>query len=226
MDVRLALRELTDALLPERCVVCERFGAALHEACVPTLAAADGARCARCWAPSSASPCDDCLAVPPAFEALRAPYRFEGAARRALLEAKFRGVTTLLPPLARVAAEAVPGDWRPSLVTAVPLHRARQRTRGYNQAGIAAEVVAERLAVPYRAEVLRRTRATAPQATLGAARRASNVVAAFAASGVAGERVLVVDDITTTGATLDACARALLDAGAEAVFALALARED
>lgn len=226
MDVRLALRELTDALLPERCVVCERFGASLHDDCLPTLAAADGARCGRCWAPSGASPCAACLAAPPAFQALRAPYRFAGAARRALLEAKFRGVTTLLPPLARVAAEAVPPDWRLSLVVPVPLHRARQRTRGYNQAGIAAEVVAGCLGVPYRGEALRRTRATAPQATLDAARRALNVVAAFAASGVVGERVLVVDDITTTGATLDACARALLDAGAGAVFALAAARED
>ena len=226
MDVRLALRELADALLPERCVVCERFGAALHAECMPTLAAADGERCGRCWAPGSASPCAACLAAPPAFEALRAPYRFEGAARRALLEAKFRGVTTLLPPLARAAAEIVPAAWRPSLVVPVPLHRARQRTRGYNQAGIAAEAVAGRLGVPYRVEVLRRTRATAPQATLDVARRASNVVAAFAASEVAGERVLVVDDITTTGATLDACARALLDAGAATVFALAVARED
>lgn len=226
MDVRLALRELTDALLPERCVVCERFGAALHNECLPTLARADGRRCARCWAPSPASPCATCLAAPPAFEALRAPYRFEGSARRALLEAKFRGVTTLLAPLALAAAEAVPADWRPTLVVPVPLHRARQRTRGYNQAGIATEAVARRLGVACRGAALRRTRVTAPQATLDAARRASNVVAAFEASGVAGERVLVVDDITTTGATLDACARALLDAGAAAVFALAVARED
>lgn len=226
MDVRLALHELTEALLPERCVVCERFGAALHDECLPTLARADGQRCTRCWAPASISPCASCVLAPPAFEALCAPYRFEGAARRALLEAKFRGVTTLLDPLARAAAEAVPAGWRPTLVVAVPLHRARQRTRGYNQAGIAAQVVARHLGVVCREGVLRRTRATAPQATLDAARRAANVVAAFVASGVEGERVLVVDDITTTGATLDACARALLDAGAAAVFALAVARED
>lgn len=226
MDVRLAFRELTDALLPERCVVCERFGAALHAECMPTLGRADGSRCARCWAPASASPCAACLAAPPAFEALRAPYRFEGAARRALLEAKFRGVTTLLPPLARAAAESVPAAWNPTLVVPVPLHRARQRRRGYNQAGIAAQAVARHLGVACREGALRRTRATAPQATLDAERRASNVASAFAAEGVVGERVLVVDDITTTGATLDACARALLDAGAEAVFALAVARED
>ena len=226
MDLRLALRELTDALLPERCVVCERFGAALHVECMASLAVADGPRCDRCWAPAPDSPCAACRAERHAFEALRAPYRFKGAARLALLEAKFRGVTTLLPPLARAAADAVPPAWHPSLVVAVPLHRARQRRRGYNQAGIAAEAVAAHLAVPYRADALRRTRATAPQATLDADRRASNVVAAFAAAGVVGERVLVVDDITTTGATLDACARALLDAGAVAVFALAVARED
>lgn len=226
MDVCLALRELTDALLPERCVVCERFGAALHSECMATLAVADPPRCDRCWAPDSQSPCAACVADAPAFAALRTPYRFEGSVRRALLEAKFRGVTTLLPPLATAAAEIVPTGWRPTLVVPVPLHRARERQRGYNQAGLAAEVIADRLGVPIALDVLRRTRATPPQASLDATRRATNVTTAFAAAPVEGERVLVVDDITTTGATLGVCARALLDAGAAEVFALALARED
>ena len=177
MDVRLALRELTDALLPERCVVCERFGAALHIECMEALAGADPPRCGRCWAPASQSPCAACIAAAPAFTALRSAYRFEGPVRRALLEAKFRGVTTLLPPLAAAAAAIVPRSWRPTLVVPVPLHRARERQRGYNQAGIAAQVVAERLGIPVSFDVLRRTRATPPQASLDAARRATNVTA-------------------------------------------------
>ena len=98
MVARQLLHELADALLPQRCLVCGRFGAALHEGCLEALPAAALPRCIRCWAPGPRSPCGACLAAPPAFEALRTPYLFVGPARRALLEAKFRGVSALLEP--------------------------------------------------------------------------------------------------------------------------------
>ena len=109
---------------------------------------------------------------------------------RALLEAKFRGVTAHLAPLGRAAAAIVPPEWRLDAVVAVPLAPRRERRRGFNQAREAARPVAAALGVPLP------------------------------------PRVLVVDDVTTTGATLAAVAAALLDGGAEHVFALALARED
>ena len=226
MVARQLLHELADALLPQRCLVCGRFGAALHEGCLEALPAAALPRCIRCWAPGPRSPCGACLAAPPAFEALRTPYLFVGPARRALLEAKFRGVSALLEPLGDAAAEAVPRGWVLDAVVPIPLHPARKRRRGFNQAELLARRVASRLELPLRPELLRRVRATEPQTGLGAEQRASNIDGAFAVVGEPPAAVLLVDDVSTTGATLAAVARALRAAGAERAYALAVARED
>lgn len=232
--VQTVLARLGAAVLLERCIVCGRFGAALHTACVDALPAAAGPRCAVCWAPlapavagvlGAASICARCAAAPPPFVALRAPFRFEGAARRAVLEAKFRGVSALLPPLAGAAAALVPAAWAVEAIVPVPLHPPRERRRGFNQSLVAARAAGAVLGLPVWA-ALRRTRATPPQAGLDAAMRAQNLRGAFAAAGVPPGRVLLIDDVTTTGATLAEGARALRAAGAEAVYAMALARED
>jgi ComF family protein len=234
--VRRLVATTLDLLLPQRCVVCSRFGAALHRHCLAALPAAGPPRCTRCWRPSRSTWCELCAEFEgdapgsdvPQFDGLRAPYRFEGFARRALLEAKFRGVTALLEPLAVEAASIVPPEWRVDLVTPIPLTPRRERRRGFNQAQIAARHVAAALALPL-ADPLRRIRDREPQAALGAEQRARNLEGVFAvptAATVEGRRMLLVDDVTTTGTTLSVAARVLHEAGAEAVFALALARED
>lgn len=230
--LRALVGEVWDALLPQQCIVCGRFGAALHDGCLDALPRADGARCGRCWRPvegvaAAAGACERCAAGDgPAFEALRAPFRFEGLVRRALLEAKFRGVTAHLDPLGRAAAALVPAGWDIEAVVAVPLGRRRERSRGFNQAHEAARHVAEALGVPVTAGLVRRARETAPQAMLDAGTRQVNLRRAFEANGTPPGRVLVVDDVTTTGATLSEVARTLQAAGAAKVYALAMARED
>jgi competence protein ComFC len=116
------------------------------------------------------------------------------------------------------------------LLVPVPLHPHRQRARGYNQSLLLAREISRRLELPLAAEALVRRRDTPPQAkAVEADARRRNVADAFDCRprAVAGRRVLLVDDVTTTGATLDACARALLaEGGASSVWALTFARED
>jgi predicted amidophosphoribosyltransferase len=214
-----------ELLAPQRCIACGGFGAALHLDCLRALPAAGGERCERCWAPlRPGGGCGRCAAAPPAFAALRTPFVYTGHARAAVLEAKFGGRSALLEPLGVAAARAVPAEWRAAAVAWVPLHPRRRRRRGYDQARELARVVARELELPP-VGGLRRVRSTPAQARLDAALRRANVAGAFAAERVAGT-VLLVDDVTTTGATLDAAARALLAGGAAQVFALAVARED
>ncbi len=220
--------EVAEALLPQRCIVCDRFGAALHDGCVEALVAAPPPRCDICWAPIHWRDelCERCATSGPAFDGLRAAFRFVGDARRELIEAKFRGVTRLIEPLAHAAALSVPLHWDIDVVVLIPLNGTRERRRGYNQAEIAARVVAGDLGVPLERSLLRRATATEPQAMLSAERRASNLSGAFSVDAPPQPGVLLVDDITTTGATFEEAAGTLRRAGAASVYALALARED
>lgn len=225
---RIDRQRVVEFLLPQRCLACGRFGSAMHEDCVAQLPRADRPRCRVCWAPGQSEVCERCLLddARDGFTELRTPFRFTGAARRALLEAKFRGVTSLLPPLAVEAAGAVEGSWLSGLIIPIPLAPVRERRRGFNQALLLAEVIGEQLALPVRSAALTRVRESEAQASLGAAERATNLAGAFRAQHVEGARVLLVDDVTTTGSTLNEAARALRVGGASAVFAVAVARED
>lgn len=221
---RALIDDVLEVALPQRCVVCSRFGAALHAECLEALPRADGVRCVRCWAPGSAL-CARCEDTPPPFEALRAHYRFEGDARAAVLEAKFRGITSLLRPLG-LAAAVEAAEWDIDVVVPVPLHSQRLRQRGYNQAELIGGAVAAHLGVPLETDRLRRVRATPAQAGLAAGARARNLRGAFEVRGAVRGTVLVVDDVTTTGSTFAEAARVLVESGAHRVYALAIARED
>lgn len=159
----------------------------------------------------------------------RAAGWYRGALRSIIHAFKYQGHHSLAEPLAalmRAAGQPLLGA--ADLVVPVPLHPRRRWKRGFNQA----HDLAVRLGPPA-ADILRRTRHTQPQTTLAAGRRRSNVRGAFALSRggmcggrspVAGRIVVVADDVMTTGATLDACARVLREAGADAVFGLTAAR--
>jgi ComF family protein len=168
--------------------------------------------------------------MPPALAQLEWCAPFSGALRVALHRLKYAGERRAVPVLAGAMAArwqvaGVGGD----LLVPVPVHAARARKRGYDQAALLAQAVSERLGLPQR-EILVRTRNTTPQFELGRRARRTNVAGAFALRPGAGALVegrwpILIDDVATTGATLLACAEVLYAAGAVAVSALTAARE-
>jgi ComF family protein len=190
--------------------------------------------------------CADCLKEPAPLSAeffclnCRTPFRnsfpldseglcygaYEGTLRKLIHLFKYSGMRRLAQPLGALLGEAMPRDRQFDLVTAVPLHWRRRWQRGFNQAELLGKVIGRRRGIRSM-NVLRRGWATRAQAGLSNAQRRENVAGAFRARRrVAGLRVLLVDDVMTTGATAGACARALKQAGAKSVALAALARVD
>lgn len=162
------------------------------------------------------------------FDAVYSYGSYEGSLRRLIHLFKYEGVRPLAGPFGEFLARCLPREQRFDVIVPMPLHWRRRWERGFNQAGLLAREIAKRWNVPAR-NAARRTRATAPQAGLTNAKRRANVSGAFSVkSGVRldGMRVLLVDDVLTTGASASACARALKRAGAGHVALLALARAD
>jgi ComF family protein len=172
-------------------------------------------------------PCATCVTSPPPYDYARSAAVYEGELRDAIHRLKFGGRRALANPLGDLALEQC-GASLPAAIDAlipVPLARDRERERGFNQAELLARRIGRRAAVPTRPRWLTRRRPTRPQSDLSAAERRANVRDAFQASDrVAGRHVLLVDDVLTTGATLEACARALRAAGARRIGVLTVAR--
>jgi ComF family protein len=154
---------------------------------------------------------------------------YDGPLRKLVHLFKYGGVRPLEKPFGEFLARALPREQRFDVVIPMPLHWRRRWQRGFNQAGLLARQIAKRWNVPVRFDVVRRTRATAPQAGLTNAKRRANVSGAFSTKRgkkLRGMRVLLVDDVLTTGASASACGRALKRAGAAQVTLLTLARRD
>lgn len=185
------------------------------------------------------SVCPGCLSEGAALHACHAALRYEGLLQSWIPHFKGvggafgpnptvrRSIGFLADELARGLARQIESAARdaPDLIVPIPLHPRRQRTRGFNQCDPIARAVARRVGRPWRADVLARRRATPPQAALHGEVRRQNVRGAFRAvlRGERPERVWIIDDVLTTGATLEAAASALLDAGAEEVHGICLA---
>lgn len=157
---------------------------------------------------------------------MRAPLQYQEPLSQVIHRFKYEGYFALAEPLAEFLIAGWPvWDQPPDLVVPIPLHPRRRRQRGYNQSELLARPLSRALAIDCDPAVLSRTRYTAPQVGLGPEARHDNVRGAFSARPVVdGCRVLLIDDVLTTGATMKSAAEALLTAGAAAVSAYCLAR--
>lgn len=223
---------LLDWLFPIHCLGCHAPGAAICPTCAATTRYPTRAFCASCSRPAELTRpgeiCRHCLAGLPALDGNYAAAFAVGVLRQAIHQFKYAGQSHLAGPLADTLLMwwdefAFPAD----LVIPVPLHPLRERERGYNQALLLSRRFCAGTGLPHSEHALQRHRPTRPQVGLNASQRRQNVAGAFTcveANTVAGKRILLIDDVTTTGATLCAAAEALHQAGADAVLALTIAR--
>ena len=209
--------------LPARCGVCGTWDSLLCSGCRDGLPRVEDARCGLCWQASTLPTCPSCIAYGPPCTAVRAPFRYEGGVRPLIGALKYRGVSAYAAPLGELLALAWPAyDFGVDLIVPVPLHPRRDRWRGYNQSALLASELARAVGLPVRSRALARIRPTPPQArTTSAAERAGHMLGAFSCiepGAVRGREIMLIDDVTTSGATLRACSSALFAAGARAVY--------
>ncbi len=218
-----------DLLFPPRCVSCRRRGAWFCARCRREIVELAPPLCERCGQSiPSGRLCSLCRRRPLQIDAIRSVGYLEGGLREAIHAFKYRGVRALAQPLGDMLVEghrqhAVQAD----LIIPVPLHAARHTQRGFNQSLLLAERLARQTGTPVNAIDLQRVRDTRSQVGLNVCDRYANVADAFAWQGapLRGRRVLLIDDVCTTGATMQACAVALRAAGAATVWGLTVARE-
>lgn len=222
------LRDLLDLLFPPRCAGCGQPGSWLCPACQAAVEWIAPPFCALCGEPvAPGARCPRLGHHPTQLNGLRSAAWHAGPLRLAIHRLKYRGQRVLAAPLAAILAQAWRRDPPPvELLVPVPLHPRRVRERGFNQAALLVRELGRDLHLPVDERSLRRLRDTPPQVNLSAAERLVNVQGAFACSGPAleGRAVGLIDDLCTTGATLEACAQALRAAGARTVWAYTLAR--
>ena len=217
-----------DFLYPPICGGCAKKGIRWCEDCQNSVLPISEPICEICGLPQpKAGICPSCQKTRPFYQALRSWAVFEGAIRKALHQMKYRQDLGLGDAISADMLSYVNRlDWQIDLVIPVPLGKKRFRERGYNQVGLFARPLAFAKEWKYAARDLKRVRETISQVGLSADERENNVRDAFAANRkqVAGKNVLVVDDVSTTGATLNSCARALINGGARKVYAFSIAR--
>jgi ComF family protein len=238
--LREILTGIADLIFPPRCITCdnllERHGPLPF--CPPCL---EGIRyirsplCPRCGVPFPVTEgadhlCGDCLTEEKPYAVARAAGRYEETLLTAIHRFKYRGRTGIGKILGGIMADFAAGIWDMKVferIVPVPLHRRRLRERGFNQAVILARALSKRFGIPLDFMSLRRDLFTPPQVGLGRKERSANVHGAFSVrhpERIAGRRILLVDDVYTTGSTLAECARVLVRAKAESVAVLTLAR--
>ncbi|WP_176498964.1 ComF family protein [Sphingomonas sp. HMP9] len=233
MRILAPFRYVAGLALPPRCAGCGTPVGEDHRFCATCwtgLRFLASPWCAGCNRPfafdrGDAALCAPCIAEPPRHAGVRAAVAYGPIARDLALRLKYGGRIALAETMARQMRRLLPGEI--DLLVPVPLHRWRIWTRGFNQAALIADALAGLSGVPHDRDALVRPRRTIVLRGLGARQRAKAVAGSFAVSAaerVDGKTIALVDDVYTSGATADACTRALLKAGAQSVTILCWAR--
>jgi ComF family protein len=232
-------RAALDLLFPPLCIICRetvREPGSLCPDCWQTISFLDGPGCIACGLPFELDPgaqtrCAACLARPPAFDNARSVMRYDEHSRDPILALKHADRHDVAPAFARwmtrTGADLITAA---DMIVPVPLHRRRLWGRRYNQSALLARALSKITAKPFDPLSLIRIRQTPSQGEMPSAKaRRRNVRGAFKVdparvASVKGQNILLIDDVLTTGATVDACARALKRAGAKTVNVLTIAR--
>jgi ComF family protein len=242
--IRQGLRQLGSAMLelflPRQCASCQKTWLHSHQgfwcqACSEELPWIESPICPRCGRPFPKSPsspdhlCGDCLQSAFLFDSARSATQHSGVVRKRIHQLKFGSQLHWAPPLAELLGELFRRNKSPTvdLIFPVPLHVKRLRQRGFNQAGLLAKAFGHQVGLPVLFHVLTRKSWTEPQTRLNREERLRNVKDAFHVidtGKVRKRHVLIIDDVYTTGTTLNECAKTLKAAGASEVHALTVSR--
>lgn len=219
-----------DLLFPQWCVGCNREGEFICGKCLASLARIEPPFCPLCGRPQSDGLlCESCAGWQADIEGIRSPYKFDGVMRQAIHEFKYRNLRALAPRLAQLLHEYIVEYSLPvSVLVPVPLHNKRIRERGYNQSSLLAKELGRLAGLTVNDNCLVRNIYNLPQAkTSNVEERRHNVRGAFIcrSDALKDMDILLIDDVATSGATLNACASVLKATGARSVRGLTLARE-
>lgn len=215
-------------LFPPHCAGCGNSGTDWCVHCDNETVRIEKPFCLRCGRPHSqvVRKCSSCFEYPDKLR-VRSYARYQGSLIKALLQLKYRPNRRLSALMARWLAEVLEAaNWQATLIAAVPLSSKRRRSRGYNQSALIARELSAIMGLAYASRAISRRRQTKSQVGLDPSARWQNVHQAFRAqpTQVDGHAIILVDDLITTGATLSACAEALVHAGARMIYGLTVAR--
>lgn len=226
----MSKQTILNILFPRRCPVCgeitEPAGSLICPSCFRELSFVKSPTCKKCGKEilnETMEYCEDCISHRHVFEHGVALLNYDEKARASMVKIKYKNKREYLDFYGTALAARYERQIRRMHVDAivpVPIHRSRRRRRGFNQAELLAEIMGERLGIPVAADALVRPKRTLPQKELSAMERLENLSGAFRAGEIPEHirSVLLVDDIYTTGSTIEACARALRNAGVEHVY--------
>ncbi len=237
--MHLFIERLLQFFIPSQCPLCDKFlsedGKGICTDCLSEIYWIKPPFCSICGTPyvsnvSGDHPCGGCLKKRRYFSMARSIGAYEGSLREAIHRWKYEGKTSLTPYFGQWMVEGLSHYWNPKeldLLIPVPLHKHRLRDRGFNQALLLVKEIHSQIGIPYLKRALRKRKPTPPQVDLNGLERERGVKGAFEITErdkIVEKSILLIDDVYTTGATVNECAKILLEGGAKRVDVLTLAR--